>query len=103
VSGSLGTYLALSAALLGAGVYGLLSRRNVVAVLIAIELILSAANLNFLAVGRFVLVDKALGQIFALFVIALAAAEVTVALSIALLLVRRQNSAYIDDARDLRG
>ena len=103
MSDQLSTYLVLSAALLAAGVYGIMARRNVVAVLISVELILSAANLNFLAFNRFVLPDKAVGQVYALFVIALAAAEVCVALSIALLLVRKTNSVSIDDAKELKG
>lgn len=103
MSDQLSSYLILSAALLALGVYGVLARKNVVAILIAIELILNAANINFLAFNRFLLHDKAIGQVISLFVIALAAAEVCVALSIALLLTRKQNSVFIDDAKELKG
>ena len=103
MSAHLNSYLLISAALLAMGVYGILARRNVVAILISIELILNSANLNFLALNRFVFTDKALGQTFSLFIIALAAAEVCVALSIALVLTRRNESVYIDDAKELKG
>lgn len=100
---SLNAYLILSAALLAMGVYGLLARRNVVAMLISLELVLSAANLNFVALDRFVFAAKGGGITFALFVIALAAAEACVALSIALALFRRNRSILIDDAKELKG
>lgn len=103
MSGQLDSYLVLSSALLAIGVFGVLTRRNIVAILISIEFILSAANLNLVAFNRFVFEDKAIGQVLALFVIALAAAEVCVALSIALLLTRRYDSVLIDDAKDLKG
>ena len=103
MSGHLSSYLILSAALFSLGIYGLLSRRNVIAILIALELVLNAANLNFIAFNRFILADKGIGQTLALFVIALAAAEVCIALSIALILVRKYGSVHIDEAKDLRG
>ncbi|MCH8049685.1 NADH-quinone oxidoreductase subunit NuoK [Patescibacteria group bacterium] len=103
MSDQLSSYLILSSALLSLGIYGILSRKNIVAILISIELILSAANLNFLAFNRFLLPDKGVGQIFAIFVIALAAAEVCVALSIALLITRKNKSVFIDDAKELKG
>lgn len=103
MSGRLESYLVLSSALLAIGVFGVLTRRNIVAILISVEFILSAANLNLVAFNRFVFEDKALGQTLALFVIALAAAEVCVALSIALFLTRRYDSVLIDDAKDLKG
>lgn len=103
MSTQLSSYLIVSAALLALGLWGLLTRRNVIALLISLELILSAANLNFVAFSRFTLKDPAVGQIFAIFVIALAAAEVCVGLSIALLLARRTGSVMIDEAKELKG
>jgi NADH:ubiquinone oxidoreductase subunit K len=103
VSETLYPYLVVSSALLALGVYGLLTRRNLVAVLISLELILNSANVNFLAFNRFCLRDKAAGQSFAVFVIALAAAEVCIALSLILLLYRRKGSINAEAARDLRG
>lgn len=103
ISNSLNSYLFLSAALFSIGVYGLLSRRNLVAILISLELILNSASINFVAFNRFTMTDKALGQTFAIFIIALAAAEVTIALSLILLLYRRQDSINIEKAKDLKG
>ena len=105
MSGTLTPYLLLSAALLALGIFGLLCRRNVVAMLISLELVLSSANLNFVALDHFVFqsMTKGAGQVFAIFVIALAAAEVCVALSIALVLFRRHRSVSIENARELRG
>ena len=103
MSQSLTSYLVLSAALLSLGVFGVLTRRNLVAMLISLELILNSVSLNFMAFNRFVLTDKSLGQVFALFVIALAAAEVTIALSLILWLYRKKGSIDIEKAKDLRG
>ncbi|MBI4432583.1 MAG: NADH-quinone oxidoreductase subunit NuoK [Candidatus Omnitrophica bacterium] len=100
---SLSSYLLISAALFSIGVFGLLSRRNLVAILISLELILNSASLNFVAFNKFSLVDKALGQVFAIFIIALAAAEVCIGLSLILLLHRKKDSINVDEARELRG
>ena len=103
MSQSLQSYLAVSSALFAIGVFGLLSRRNLVAVLISLELILNSASLNFLAFNKFTLVNKASGQIFAIFIIALAAAEVCIALSLILLLYRKKDSIRVEDAKELKG
>ncbi|MGH7198044.1 MAG: NADH-quinone oxidoreductase subunit NuoK, partial [Candidatus Omnitrophota bacterium] len=88
---------------LAIGLFGLLARRNLIAILISLELILNSANINFLAFNKFCFVNKASGQSFALFVIALAAAEVTIGLSLILLLYKKQDSINIEEARDLKG
>ena len=103
MSHSLTSYLILSAALLSLGVFGVLTRRNIVAMLISLELILNSVSLNFLAFNRFVFTDKSLGQVFAIFIIALAAAEVSIALSLVLWLYRKKGSIDIEKAKDLRG
>lgn len=103
MSQSLQSYLLLSTALLSIGIFGLVSRRNLVAILISLELILNSASLNFLAFNKFCLVDKATGQVFAIFIIALAAAEVCIALSLILLLYRRQGSINVEQANELKG
>lgn len=103
MSQSLQSYLFLSTALLCIGVYGLLSRRNLVAILISLELILNSASLNFLAFNKFCLEDKAVGQVFVIFIIALAAAEVCIGLSLILLLYRRQGSIDVEQADELKG
>ncbi len=100
---SLQSYLAVSTALFALGVFGLLTRRNIVAILISIELILNSASLNFVAFNRFCFVDKAEGQIFSVFIIALAAAEVCIGLSLILLLYHTKRSINIDDAKEMKG
>ena len=103
MSDSLNSYLVVSSALFSLGVFGILMRRNLVAMLISLELILNSANINFLAFNRFCFQDKALGQVFAVFVIALAAAEVCIALSLILWLYRKKESINIEDAKELKG
>ena len=100
---SLQNYLLISAALFSIGVFGILVRRNLVGLLIALELILNSVSINFLAFNKFSLVDKSLGQVFTVFVIALAAAEVCIALSLILLLYRRNDSINIENANELKG
>ena len=79
----LGAYIAVSAALFGLGIVAIVTRRNVLYVLMGIEMILNAANINFVAFGRFH-GDHLEGRMFAIFVIILAAAEAAVALAIVL-------------------
>ena len=100
---SLQSYLTISAALFSIGIFGLLARRNLVALLISLELILNSASINFLAFNRFCFVEKSVGQVFSIFIIALAAAEVCIALSLILLLYKKQNSINIEEARNLKG
>ena len=103
MSQSLYSYLLVSAALLSLGVFGLLYRRNLVAILISLELILNSASINFLAMNKFCYANKSTGQIFTIFIIALAAAEVCIGLSLILSLYRRQDSIDVEQAKNLRG
>ena len=103
MSASLQTYLLLSSALFSLGILGLLMRRNLVAMLISLELILNSASLNFVAFNKFCLADKTLGQVFVIFIVALAAAEVCIALSLILWFYRKKESVNIEDARELKG
>jgi len=103
VSQSLQSYLLVSAALFSLGVFGLLSRRNLVAIVISLELILNSASINFLAFNKFCMHDKVTGQVFVIFIIALAAAEVCIGLSLILLLYKRKNSINIEEAKELKG
>ncbi len=103
ISQSLQSYLLISAALFSLGIFGLLARRNLVALLISLELILNSASINFLAFNKFCLTDKATGQVFVIFIIALAAAEVCIALSLILLLYKKQASINIEEAKELKG
>jgi len=95
-------YLVVSAALFSLGVLGVLTRRNAVNVLMGIELILNSANVNLVAFSRFG-GGNLQGQMFAIFVIVIAAAEVAVALAIILTLYRLRRTPNLDDADILRG
>ena len=103
LSVSLNSYLVVSSALFALGVFGLLMRRNLVAMLISLELVLNSVNVNFMAFNKFCLSDKSLGQVFVIFVIALAAAEVCIALSLVLWLYRKKESIDVEEARELKG
>jgi NAD(P)H-quinone oxidoreductase subunit 4L len=97
----LNQFLFLAAFLFCVGVYGVLARRNAVLVLMSIELILNAVNINLVAFGAFN--DTVAGQVFALFVIAVAAAEVGVGLAIVLLIYRNRQSIDLDGVDLLKG
>jgi NADH:ubiquinone oxidoreductase subunit K len=97
----LNQFLLLGAALFCIGVYGVLSRRNAVMVLMSIELILNAVNINLVAFGAFH--GTIQGAVFALFVVAVAAAEVGVGLAIVLLIYRNRRSINLDDMAQMRG
>jgi NADH:ubiquinone oxidoreductase subunit K len=92
--------LVFSALLFSAGVYGVLARRNAVMVLMAIELMLNAVNVNLIAFAA-QLKDVG-GQVFALFVIAVAAAEVGIGLAIVILLFRNRESINVDEVSLLK-
>jgi NADH:ubiquinone oxidoreductase subunit K len=100
---TLAPYLLLAAALLAAGIFGLLQRRTLIGLLIAGELILSGASLNILALNRFTAPDPAAGQVFVLFIMGLAAAELTVALGLVLAVYRHYRSALTRTLTDLKG
>ena len=97
----LNEFLFLAAFLFCTGVYGALARKNAVLVLMSIELILNAVNINLIAFGAFT--NNLAGQIFALFVIAVAAAEVGVGLAIVLLIYRNQRSIDLDRVDLMKG
>ncbi|MEC8970506.1 MAG: NADH-quinone oxidoreductase subunit NuoK, partial [Actinomycetota bacterium] len=97
----LNQFLLLSAVLFSIGVYGVLARRNGVLVLMSIELILNAVNINLVAFGAFRATVG--GEVFALFVIAVAAAEVGVGLAMVLLLYRSRRSIDLTAIDQLRG
>ena len=97
----LNQFLLLGALLFAVGVYGVLARRNAVMVLMSIELMLNAVNLNLVAFG--LQHDVVSGQVFALFIIAVAAAEVGVGLAIVLLLYRNRKSIAVDEFDLMKG
>lgn len=94
-------FLMLSSILFCIGVYGVLARRNAVLVLMSIELILNAVNINLVAFGA--LTATVSGTVFALFIIAVAAAEVGVGLAIVLLIYRNRSSIDLDEIDLLKG
>lgn len=95
-------YLVVAAVLFSLGLFAVITRRNAVAVLMGVELILNSANINFVAFSRFV-AGGLTGQLFAIFVIILAAAEAAVALAIVIALYRIRRGINVDEARTLRG
>jgi NADH:ubiquinone oxidoreductase subunit K len=96
----LNQFLLLSAILFCIGVYGVIVRKNGVLVLMSIELILNAVNINLVAFATY---WGLAGQVFALFTIAVAAAEVGVGLAIVLLIYRNKRSIDIDELDELKG
>jgi NADH:ubiquinone oxidoreductase subunit K len=98
---ALNQFLILSAFLFCTGIYGVLARKNAVLVLMSIELMLNAVNLNLVAFSAFR--TAVAGQVFALFVITIAAAEVGVGLAIVLLIYRNSHSADLDEVDEMKG
>ncbi len=94
--------LVVSAALFSLGLYVVLARRHAVLVLMGVELMLNAVSLNFIAFAAFSDPQRFLGQMFAIFVIVVAAAEVALALAIILRLFRIRASANVDEASSMR-
>lgn len=81
-------YLVLAALLFSIGLFGVITRRNTIGILMSLELMFNAANINFVTFNRYLSPDGLVGQIFALFIVVVAAAEVTVGLAIVLLMYR---------------
>ncbi len=99
----LNTYLVIGALLFGFGIYGLVSRRTIIGMLISSELVLAAASVNFMAFNRFTAPDPAVGQIFTIFIMAIAAAEAAIAVSIVVAVYRNYKSIDTEDIVDLHG
>lgn len=94
--------LTLAAVLFGIGLYGALTQRNAIRILMGVELMLNAVNINLLAFGNAVDGAAATGQVFALFVMTVSAAEVALALAIILLLAKRRKHIDIERVNLLR-
>jgi NADH-quinone oxidoreductase subunit K len=90
-------YLLLAAGLFAAGLFAALARRNLVAILMGIELMLNAVNLNLLAFWRYRTPDSITGQVFVIVVLAVAAAEVAVGLALIISIYRRRQTVAADD------
>ena len=96
-------YLMLSAALVSIGLFGVIARKNAIAMLLGVELILNAVNINLLAFWRYVDKVHSTGQVFVVMVITAAAAEVAVGLAIFIAVYRKQKSIDADQIADLKG
>lgn len=90
-------FLVIAAALFSLGVYGLLVRRNAVMVLLSIELMLAAVNVNLVVFEAVHRTTEAVGQVFSIFVITVSAAEVGIGLAIILMIFRNRQSANVDE------
>lgn len=99
---NLNTYLVIAALLFSIGMYGLVTRRTLIGMLIAGELILSGAAMNFMAFNRFTAPDPTVGQIFTLFIMAIAAAEAAIGLSIIIAIYRNYRSIDTKDVATLQ-
>jgi NADH-quinone oxidoreductase subunit K len=96
-------FLYLAALLFGIGVFGVLVRKNAISVLMGIELMLNAVNINYLAFAKYWGHASFSGPVFVVFVITIAAAEAAVALAIVISIYRQMKSANVDEPRYLRG
>ena len=100
---SLELYLVISSILFSLGIFGIVTRRNAIAILMGIELILNSANINFIAFNRFGNFEILDGHIFSIFVVVLAAAEAAIALAIIINLFKNLGTVDVDEAKELRG
>lgn len=100
---TLNFYLILSVFLFFVGIFGFVTRRNLVAMLISVELILNAVDINFVAFNRFLFPHQLEGFFFTLFAIAISAAETAVALAIIINIYRNIRSVEVKDLRELKG
>jgi NADH:ubiquinone oxidoreductase subunit K len=99
---ALSDFVLVSAMLFGIGIYGLVTKKNALRLLFAVEIMINAANLNFVAFSQF-LQTNALGQTFVLFSIALAAAETAVILAIVVVAYRLHKDVDVSELKSLRG
>ena len=96
-------YLIVSAIMFFAGIYGFFTRKNLLALLISVELMLNATNINFAVFNRYLFPDHLEGHFFSLFGIAIAAAETAVAIAIIINVYRNVKQILTDDITDLKG
>jgi NADH:ubiquinone oxidoreductase subunit K len=94
--------LFVSTALFFIGMYGLFTRRNLITMLMSIELILNSVNINFVAFNKYLYPDKLNGVFFSLFIITIAAAEAAVAIAIIINLYRNHRSIDVEDTREMK-
>ena len=95
-------FLILATIMFFAGVYGFLTRRNLITILMSVELILNSVNINFLAFNRYLYPHKLEGMFFSLFVIAVAASEAAVAIAIIINIYRRFTTINVEDVHEMK-
>lgn len=98
----LSAYLTLALILFCIGLYGALTKKNIIMILICIELMLNAVNINFVAFSKFGFVPDISGQVFSLFIMTVAAAEVAVGIAILIALYRHRHTVYIEKLDSLK-
>jgi NADH-quinone oxidoreductase subunit K len=95
-------FLILATMMFFVGVYGFLTRRNLITILMSVELILNSVNINFLAFNRYLYPNKLEGLFFSLFVITVAAAEAAVAIAIIINIYRRFTTINVEDVNEMK-
>lgn len=100
---TLAHYLTVAAILLAIGIYGVLTRRNIIGILMSIEIIFNAVNINLVAFNHYMHPQNLWGQGFAIFVITIAAAEAVVGLALVLAIYRNVRTVYVDRMNLLKG
>ena len=100
---TLADYMTVSAILFLIGVFGALTSRNIIGILMSIELMFNAANLNLAAFDRFLHPEGLIGQTLAIFIITVAAAEIVVGLALLLAIYRNTDTTYVEDFHLLKG
>lgn len=102
ISANLNTYLIIAAVLLVIGIYGMVQHRSLIGILISSEFILNGASLNFMAFNRFVAPNPAVGQIYTLFIMGIAAAEAAIVVSIIIAVYRKFESEDPEALQDMK-
>ena len=95
-------FMILAAIMFFAGIYGFLTRRNLITLLMSVELILNSVNINFVAFNRYLFPHKLEGMFFSLFIIAVAAAEAAVAIAIIINIYRRFATINVEDVNEMK-
>ncbi len=95
-------FLVVSTLMFFTGVYGFLTRRNLITMLMSIELILNSVNINFVVFNKYLYPDQLQGHFFALFIVAIAAAEASVAIALIINIYRRFTSIEVEDVDELK-
>jgi NADH:ubiquinone oxidoreductase subunit K len=95
-------FLILATVMFFVGIYGFLTRRNLITILMSVELILNSVNINFLAFNRYLYPHKLDGLFFSLFVIAVAASEAAVAIAIIINIYRRFTTINVEDVHEMK-